>query len=43
MTYRQPVKPPRYTTGSVRPVNGINKDMSGARLLQTTVSVYPVV
>ena len=36
-----PVKPPGCTTGSVRPVSGINKDMSGAGLLQTTV--YPVV
>ena len=26
-----PVKPPTYTTGSWRPVNGINKDVSGAK------------
>ena len=30
-----PVKTPRCTTGSVEPVNGINKDVSGVRLLQT--------
>ena len=36
------VKPPRCTTGSVGPVNGINKDVSGARLLPKTVSTYPV-
>ena len=38
-----PVKPPMYTiAGSMGPVNGINKDVSGARLLLTTVSTYPV-
>ena len=36
------VKIPRYTTEPDRPVNGINKDVSGAKLLPTTVSVYPV-
>ena len=30
------------TTGSVGPVNGINKDVSSARLLPTTVSIYLV-
>ena len=37
-----PVKPPRSPTGYVSLVNGINKDMSGARLLQMIVSTYPV-
>ena len=32
----------RCTTGSVQPVNGINKDVSSARLLTTTVSTYPL-
>ena len=36
------VKPPRCTVGSVEPVNGINKDVSDARLLPTTVLTYPV-
>ena len=34
--FADPVKPPRCTTGSVEPVNGINKDVSGTTLLQTT-------
>ena len=42
MAFCQPVKPSRCTTGSVEPVNGINKDVSSARLLPTTVSTYPV-
>ena len=37
-----PVKPSRWTTESMGPVNGINKDVSDARLLPTTVSTYPV-
>ena len=37
-----PFKPPRCTTESLGPVNGINKDVSSARLLVTTVSTYPV-
>ena len=37
-----PVKPSKYTTGSVGPVNGINKDVSGVRLLSATASTYPV-
>ena len=37
-----PIKPPWCNTGSVGPVNGINKDVTGARLLSTTVSTCPV-
>ena len=37
-----PVKPSRYTTGSLGVVNGINKNVSGARLLTMTISTYPV-
>ena len=37
-----PVRPLRCTTGSLGPVNGINKDVSGTRLLPTTVSTYPM-
>ena len=37
-----PCQPPRCTTGSLGPVNGINKDVSGARMLPTTVSTYPM-
>ena len=36
------VKPPRCTTGSVEPVNGINKDASDARLLPINVPTYLV-
>ena len=42
MAFVDPVKPQRYTIGSVKPVNGINKDISGARLLPMTISTYPV-
>ena len=42
MAFCWPVRPLRCTTGSVQPVNGINKDVSGTRLLPTTVSTYPV-
>ena len=37
-----PVKPPWCTTGSGKPVNGINKEVSGTRLLPMTVLTYPV-
>ena len=36
-----PVKPQRGTIGSVKTVNGINKDVSGARLLPTIITIYP--
>ena len=36
------VKPEKYSTESVEPVNGINKDMNDATLLPKTVSTYPV-
>ena len=36
------VKPQRCTTKPLRPLNGINKDMDGAKLLLMTTSVYPV-
>ena len=42
MAYANPVKPPWCTTGYVGPVNGINKDVTGARLLSTTVLTCPV-
>ena len=37
-----PVIPLRCTIGSLGPVNGINKDASGAGLLTMTVLTYPV-
>ena len=37
-----PVRLLRCTTGSLGPVNGINKDVSGIRLLSTTASTYPM-
>ena len=37
-----PVKPQWYNTGPVGPVSGTNKDVTGARLLWTTVSTCPV-
>ena len=40
--FASPVRPLRCTTGSLGPVNGINKDVSGTRLMQTTVSTYPM-
>ena len=40
--FSDPVKSPWCTTGSVKPVNGINKDVRGARLLPTAVLTYPV-
>ena len=39
--FANPVKPLRYTTGSVELSNSINKDVS-VRQLPTTVSTYPV-
>ena len=38
----QPVRPLSCTVGSLGPVNGINKDVSGTRLLPTTVLTYPM-
>ena len=40
--FANPVRPLWYTTGSVEPVDGINKDVSHASLLPTTVSTYSV-
>ena len=40
--FANPVKPQRCTIVPVRPLNGINKDVGGAKLLLTTTSVYPV-
>ena len=40
--FADPVKPWKCTTGTVEPVSGINKDMSGAKLLLTTISTYSV-
>ena len=40
--FADPVKPQRCTTETVRPLDGINKDVGGAKLLLTTISVYPV-
>ena len=37
-----PVVSPWYNTGFVGSANGINKDVTGARLRQTTVSTCPV-
>ena len=37
-----PIKSPRWITGSVGTVNGINRDVSGARLLSMTALTYPV-
>ena len=42
MTFCWPCQPWRYTTGSMEPVIGINKDVSGAWLLPMTISTYPV-
>ena len=36
------VKPQRCTTEPVWPLDDINKDVSGAKLLLTAISVYPV-
>ena len=40
--FANPVKPQRCTTEPVRSLDGINKDVSGAKLLLTTTSGYPV-
>ena len=40
--FANPVKPQRCTTEPVKPLDGINKDVSGATPLITTTSVYPV-
>ena len=40
--FADPVKPQRCTTEPVKPLDGINKDVGGAKLLLTTTSVYPV-
>ena len=40
--FADPVKPQRCTTEPVRPLDGINKDVGGAKLLLTPTSVYPV-
>ena len=42
MFFADPVKPQRCTTEPVRPLDGINKDVGGAKLLLRTTSVYPV-
>ena len=36
------VNPQMCTTEPVRPLDGINKDVGGAKLLLTTTSIYPV-
>ena len=41
-TGREPVKPPWCNGGSLGPVSGTNKDVTGARLLPTTVSTCHV-
>ena len=40
--FADPVKPQRCTTEPVRPLDGINKDVGGAKLMLMTTSVYPV-
>ena len=40
--FADPVKPQRCTTEPVWPLDGINKDVAGAKLLLRTTSVYPV-
>ena len=40
--FADPVKPQRYFTESVEPVNGINKDVNDGKLLPMTVSTNPV-
>ena len=42
MAFFESVKPQRCTTGPVEPLNGINKDVCGAKLQPTTVLAYPV-
>ena len=40
--FADPVKPQRCTAEPVRPLDGINKDVGGTKLLLTTTAVYPV-
>ena len=40
--FANPVKLQRCTTEPVGPLDSINKDVGGAKLLLTTTSVYPV-
>ena len=40
--FANPAKPQRCTTDPVRPLDGINKDVGGAKLLLMTTSVYHV-
>ena len=40
--FADPVKSQRCTREPVRPLDGINKDVGGAKLLLMTTSVYPV-
>ena len=40
--FTDPVKPQRYTTEPMRPLDGSNKDVGGAKLLLTTTSLYLV-
>ena len=40
--FANPVKPQRCTTEPVRPLDGINKDVGGAKLLLMTTSAYRV-
>ena len=42
MAFLEPIKPWRYTTGHVEPMNGINKDVCGAKLQPMTVLACPV-
>ena len=42
MAFCQPCQTMKVHYKPVEPVNGFNKDMFGAKLLPTTVSVYPV-
>ena len=41
--FANPVKPQRCTKELVRPLDGINKDVGGAKLLLTTTSTYHVI
>ena len=40
--FTNPVKPQRCTAEPVEPLNGINEDVGGAKLLLTTTSACPV-
>ena len=42
LDFCQPSQTTKVYTGSVGPVNSINKDENDARLLPTTISTYPV-